>query len=437
MRQFQKAFVLSLPLLVGFIPGAASHPKENYEVSSIYSAALTSTTTTALLNLVDTSTAVAPASPTSSDPVDVLAAQAIAKTRSPTSHVKGKAFDNFMQIWFENTDFDNAAEDPNFKKTAEMGITLNKYFAVTHPSEPNYMAAVGGDYFGLDSDPFTVVPENVSSVLDLLEDKGITWGLYQEDQPYTGYEGFDWPNQDTGADAYVRKHNPAILFDSVATKPERRELIKNTTMFHADLAANKLPQWMFVTPNMTSDGHDSSITVAGQWLRDFLFPLLEDENFMKNTLVLVTFDENETYEDQNRIFSVLLGDAVPKHLKNTTDSNYYDHYSSIATVEANWGLHTLGRFDVGANVFSYIAECTGDKLRKWSPGVLENRYFNFSYPGILAEKVGWAPQPVPNTELETLHSRRTVLPSITKYWEGQDNGTVYQGQLEIPDGYNY
>jgi acid phosphatase len=62
------------------------------------------------------------------------------------------------------------------------------------------------DYFGLDSDPFTQVPQNISTVADLLEDRGISWGAYQEDLPYTGYQGFDWLNQETGANDYVRKH---------------------------------------------------------------------------------------------------------------------------------------------------------------------------------------------------------------------------------------
>jgi hypothetical protein len=30
---------------------------------------------------------------------------------SPTSHVKGKAFDRFVTIWLENTAFDDAAAD--------------------------------------------------------------------------------------------------------------------------------------------------------------------------------------------------------------------------------------------------------------------------------------------------------------------------------------
>ncbi len=41
----------------------------------------------------------------------VKAAQATAKTESPTSNVVGKTFDRFATIWCENTDFDIAAGD--------------------------------------------------------------------------------------------------------------------------------------------------------------------------------------------------------------------------------------------------------------------------------------------------------------------------------------
>ncbi|TVY86527.1 putative acid phosphatase [Lachnellula willkommii] len=375
----------------------------------------------------------APASPTATDTADVYAAQATARTSSPTSHVKGKAFDRYVSIWFENTDFDMAAADPNFQFFAKQGITLLNNFALTHPSEPNYMASVGGDYFGLDGDPFTQVPQNVSSVVDLLEDKGISWSMYEEDMPYTGFEGFDWVNQQNGANDYVRKHNPEVLYNSVVTNPDRLANIKNTTLFYEDLKANKLPQWMFVTPNMTSDGHDTSVTVAGQWLRTFLEPLLNDTNFMQNTMVLITFDENETYTIQNRVFSILLGDAVPQELVGTTDSNYYNHYSELSTVEANWDLYTLGRWDVGANVFSNVAAHTGDRIRTWNTSDFEHRYFNYSYAGIFNSKQ-FAVQPVPDSHSN--RNFRTTFPGIKKQWEKYQQYNYYHGQLEIPDGYN-
>lgn len=89
-----------------------------------------------------------PAQYTATDAADVYAAQATAKTESPTSKVKGKAFDRFVTIWLENTDYDKAVGDPNLAWLASKGITLSNYFGVTHPSEPNYAASIAGDNFG-------------------------------------------------------------------------------------------------------------------------------------------------------------------------------------------------------------------------------------------------------------------------------------------------
>lgn len=57
-------------------------------------------------------------------------------------------------------------------------------------------------------DELWMLPNNVSSVIDLLEAKGISWAEYQEDMPYTGFQGFSKTNAQ-GKNDYVRKHNPA------------------------------------------------------------------------------------------------------------------------------------------------------------------------------------------------------------------------------------
>ena len=126
---------------------------------------------------------------------------------------------------------------------ASQGITLSNYWATTHPSEPNYCAVVGGDNFGMDNDDFNTIPANVSTVVDLLDTKGISWSEYQEADPYAGFQGFNYSNQVNFANDYVRKHNPLILFDSVTSNATRLSLIKNFTSFNSDLAAKTLPQW--------------------------------------------------------------------------------------------------------------------------------------------------------------------------------------------------
>ena len=48
---------------------------------------------------------------------------------------------------------------------------------------------------------------------------------------------------------------------------------------------------------------------------------------------------------------MLLGDAVPRNLHNTSDDKPYNHYSIMATVEKNWELGNLGLNDETANAF--------------------------------------------------------------------------------------
>ncbi|KAJ5960654.1 Phosphoesterase [Penicillium vulpinum] len=312
---------------------------------------------------------------------EVEAARATARPYSPVSNVKGLAFDRFVNIWLENTDFETAAMDENLSKLAKEGILLTNYFAVTHPSEPNYGASAGGDTFGMDNDNFWQIPSNVSTIADLFDTRHISWGEYQEDMPYAGYQGIRYPL--SGANQYVRKHNPLVLFNSVTDDAVRPRQIKNFTTFYEDVAHHSLPQHMFITPNMTNDAHDAPISVAGDWVSRFLPPLLKDQNFNKNSLVLVTFDESGNYTHPNRVYSFLLGDAVPKHLRGTTDDTFYTHYSIIASLSANWRLPSLGRWDCGANLLKLVAEKTG--YVNWEVDT-SNVFLNQTYPGPLSSK---------------------------------------------------
>ncbi|KAG2418275.1 hypothetical protein HFD88_001376 [Aspergillus terreus] len=331
---------------------------------------------------------------------EIEAAAATTLPYSPVSNVKGLAFDRFFQVWLENIDYEDAAADKNKQWLASQGITLTNYYAVTHPSEPNYCSSAGGDTFGMDNDDFNRVPANVSTIADLLDTKHIAWGEYQEHMPYPGFQGYNYSNQETYANDYVRKHNPLILYDSVTANSTRLRQIKNFTNFYEDLDNEKLPQWAFITPNMTNDAHDTNLTFAAKWERNWITPLLNNSYFMENTLVLLTFDEDETYPKDNRIMGILLGGAVPDHLKGTKDDTFYTHYSMIASVSANWGLPSLGRWDCGANILELVANKTG--YVNYDVDTTHLR-LNETYPGPLStgEYSEYSPEwPIPLTDAE-------------------------------------
>lgn len=193
------------------------------------------------------------------------------------------------------------------------------------------------------------------------------------------------------------------------------------------------PKITLTTLCTASDGHDTSVTTAGTWSRNFLTPLFTNPSFSSNTLVLLTFDENHTYSAPNQVLALLLGDAIPPSLTGTVDSAFYDHYSSISTVAANWGLHTLGRWDVGANVFGCVAQKTGDTVRAWTgTPAFGAMSFSQSYPGLFNSQNKDVELPVPNTA--EVWNGRTVLQKVVDVWGGLQSRTYYDTGVKIPDG---
>lgn len=105
---------------------------------------------------------------------------------------------------------------------------LTNEYGVGVPSQPNYIAPGSGDTFGLNSDSFILVNKNISTIVDLLEDKGVSWSDYNQGLPYTGFEGFRYENPIEGN--YERKHNLLARFESVRLNPSRISRVKNLTL---------------------------------------------------------------------------------------------------------------------------------------------------------------------------------------------------------------
>jgi hypothetical protein len=120
----------------------------------------------------------------------------------------------------------SAATQSVFQALQKQGILLSSYHSLGHPSEPNYLASVYGDRFGLGDDDYSYVPQNMTNVFDLLDTKFISWGCYQENLPFDGDQEFSYsqPSYLPGASAtnytyyvssiYISKEKscPTLLF---------------------------------------------------------------------------------------------------------------------------------------------------------------------------------------------------------------------------------
>jgi len=96
-----------------------------------------------------------------------------------------------------------------FQDLAKLGINLTDYNCVVHPSQPNYVASLGGDLNGVVGDYRADIDAEQKNIIDLLDAKNVSFSTYQQDMPYTGFNGteYDDPNSPGGkTQMYVRRH---------------------------------------------------------------------------------------------------------------------------------------------------------------------------------------------------------------------------------------
>jgi hypothetical protein len=191
-----------------------------------------------------------------------------------------------------------------------------------------------------------------------------------------------------------------------------------------------------MSPNMLNDGHNTTLDYATNWAREFLKPLLTDGAFAEKTLIQLTYDESEDYSQPNRIVSLLLGNAVPDKLKGSTDDDFYTHFSILSTMQNNWGLPNLGRFDVGANVFRFVADVTGyTNLDPRNVATVNN---SVSYPGPLNRFHSTKLPTIPPPNLKLVGAGdQSVLDTISQTWKSKaKSNTPYDGSGNVYDGIN-
>ena len=218
---------------------------------------------------------------------------------------------------------------PTFNLYARRYARLTRSYGVTHPSLPNYLALVGGSTFGIKTDCTTCSVAG-RSIADTLEASGRTWKAYAEGLPASGYVG-------GSRGRYAKKHNPFAYFRSIRAQPSRRGRIVPLATLRSDLAANTLPDFAFVVPDLCNSMHDCSVRTGDTWLRRTVAPLLS----LPDTVVFVTFDEGGTsVHGGGHITTLALGTAVRP---GSSFGGIVDHYGLLRTVEDAWGLPRLGR----------------------------------------------------------------------------------------------
>lgn len=168
-----------------------------------------------------------------------------AQAATPTAISQQAGIQHIFYIMMENHAANqiigNTADAPYLNQLASSYGTATQYYGVTHPSLPNYLAAISGSFQGIWDDcsagaDVTCAPQaftssltsseytsatnqphmfNGQTIVDQLEAHHMTWKAYMQSMPTAGYTGESY------ASLYAQKHDPFMYFSSIRNNPTR------------------------------------------------------------------------------------------------------------------------------------------------------------------------------------------------------------------------
>ncbi len=221
---------------------------------------------------------------------------------------------------------------PYFNQLASQYSVATQYFANAHPSLPNYFMLTTGQTETLD-DNFSGTISDDNVVRELVK-AGKSWKCYAESIPSQGYLQGD-------SGSYLRHHNPFSYLYDVQNDSAQAANIAPFTQFSTDLTNNALPQYSFVVPDVTNDGHDGSLAQADSWLQKNIDPLITNSAFQASGLLIITFDEGDQSDLNHgggQVATLIISSQAKKGYQSQT---LYQHESALRLMMVASGISTL------------------------------------------------------------------------------------------------
>ena len=238
------------------------------------------------------------------------------------------AWRHVVWIWLENEGYASvigSRSAPFLTGLAHACGLATNYWAITHPSLPNYLAATSGSTWGVgDDNAPSSHPIDHQSIFGQIAAAGLTWRSFEESMPANC--------ELSSSGEYAVKHNPAAYF-----VPIRRQCGAWDVPLRA-LSVDALPSFAFVTPNLCNDMHSCPVATGDEWLQRFVSSLVAGRSYRAgNTVLFITFDEGTG--SSNRVATLVVS---PSTRRGTVSAVRFDHYSLLATTEKLLGLPRLG-----------------------------------------------------------------------------------------------
>ena len=283
-----------------------------------------------------------------------------APTTSPTT-VK------VFTIILENHDYAEIVGSPNTpyinNTLIANGALATNYKDTAHPSLPNYLHLITGassfnGYTGvIDVDPtqFPYFPDAMDNLGTQLQAANIKWRSYQESM------GTACSLTANSAGTFAPKHDPFLYFTDMQTGTPGLCAQQNVdySNFAADLASNEY-RYMWITPNLTDDGHDpatdpvAAIKQTDTWLSTEVPKILASNAYQHGGILFITWDEAEgrAGDDPDKIPMIVMSKNIVH--AGMTSANAYTHSSYLATVEDLLGLPRLTNVATSPNMMEFL-----------------------------------------------------------------------------------
>ena len=300
-----------------------------------------------------------------------------------------KRFNHIVEIMMENTSYSTIIGNPlapNINALASKYGLATNYFGVTHPSQPNYVANIGGSFFGIQDDnqfyctpalattdpncTGTTVNHTVSNpnLATQLAAAGMTWRGYFQDLPPVPSTGvimtgpnangpytFKWPSNTDAL--YASKHNPFLNF--TGTQTALANMVPDTQL-GADLRRGALANFSLVVPNQCNDMHgiaacsdeNTLISSGDSYVAATVQTIMNSQVWRTGrNAIVITWDEDD-FSDQGQpgtgccgadpggghVATIVITNNSTKHV---VDNTPYNHYSLLLSLQQAFGLPCL------------------------------------------------------------------------------------------------
>ena len=252
-------------------------------------------------------------------------------------------YTHVIWVWMENHSYGDiigSTQAPYINSLASgCGLATN-YHNISHPSLPNYMAGTAGlslseiQKFTSDCNPSKRCSSSAPSIFS----QAPSWKAYEESMPSNCSK--------KNAGEYAVRHNPPPYFTTLAGCSTFDVAYPQLA---ADLSANALPAFSFVTPNLIDDMHDGTIPDGDNWLAANLPTIFNSTAYQSGTVaVFVTWDEGEggssndcatnTTDIGCHVATIV---ASPSTAPGTLSGTLFNHYSLLLSTEQLLGLPAL------------------------------------------------------------------------------------------------